>query len=55
MHRLIASPFLGKYLLVRPGHPASVRIPVLAAATVDRAAAPDWLRDAARRAMGHGP
>ncbi|MEB8341303.1 radical SAM protein [Streptomyces endophyticus] len=55
MHRMIASPFLGKYLLVRPGHPAGVRIPEtrykeLGAATAARAAAPDWLRDAARQA-----
>ncbi|MFF1401173.1 radical SAM protein [Streptomyces sp. NPDC058287] len=54
MHRLIASPFLGKYLLVQPGHPAGVRISEarykeLRTRTAD-ADAPAWLHDAARQA-----
>lgn len=55
--RLVASPFLGQYLLVQPGHAAGVRIPEVRyeelriAAANDRKA-PAWLVDAAARAWG---
>ncbi len=55
--RLVASPFLGQYLLVQPGHAAGVRIPEvryeeLRLATANDQSAPAWLVDAAARAWG---
>lgn len=55
MHQLLASPFLGQYLVVRPGQPATVRIPearyeeLCAGAAEDRPV-PEWLRQAAAQA-----
>ncbi|MFH9852155.1 radical SAM protein [Streptomyces althioticus] len=51
MHQLIASPFLGQYLLLRPGHAKGVAIPesryeeLRTAVTKDRPA-PAWLAEA---------
>ena len=55
--RLVASPFLGQYLLVQPGQAAGVRIPEacyeeLRLATANDQSAPAWLVDAAARAWG---
>ncbi|MGQ4724047.1 radical SAM protein [Streptomyces tunisiensis] len=51
MHQLIASPFLGQYLLLRPGHAKGVALPesrfeeLRTAVTEDRSA-PAWLAEA---------
>jgi hypothetical protein len=55
MHALIASPFLGEHLVVRPGHKQGIRISLrryraLADDTVRNEHVPEWLADAARRA-----
>jgi hypothetical protein len=53
MHELIASPFLGNHLLIRPGQRNGVKIPQSAYAALSRAQiCPDWLVDAAERAWG---
>ncbi|MFJ6062766.1 hypothetical protein ACIQHU_06990 [Streptomyces tendae] len=55
MHQLIASPLLGQYLLLRPGHAKGVAIPesrfeeLRTAVTEDRSA-PAWLAEATRAA-----
>lgn len=54
---LVASPFLGQYLLVQPGHAAGVRIPEVRYEELRRASdndqkIPAWLIDAAARAWG---
>ncbi|MFG2430460.1 radical SAM protein [Streptomyces sp. NPDC048590] len=55
MHELIASPFLGQYVLLRPGSPGGLLLPeatyedLRAAAT---GAVPAWLADAARDQWG---
>lgn len=51
MHQLIASPFLGQYLILRPGHAAGVRIPEtryeeLRTAAASDLPAPVWLHEA---------
>lgn len=56
MHELVVSPFLGDYLLVRPGRRNGAKLPYarykeLLHADSD-AACPDWLIDAARDAWG---
>ncbi|MER8009681.1 radical SAM protein [Streptomyces sp. NPDC094149] len=55
MHRLITSPFLGQYLVLRPGHGRGVGIPEsryeeLRTAVVDDRPAPPWLHEAAVQA-----
>ena len=53
MHELIASPFMGKYMVVRPGSPRGLTIPrekYLALTCVGTF--PDWLAAAARKAWG---
>lgn len=53
MHELIASPFLGNYIVVRPGSPNGFKIPVGKYRQLRSAREfPDWLADAARRAWG---
>lgn len=53
MHELIASPFLGDYLVVRPGHPSGIKVP---RSRYDELAQvevfPEWLVNAAHRAWG---
>ncbi|MGW7355036.1 radical SAM protein [Streptomyces sp. NPDC054784] len=54
MHELIAAPYLGHHLLVRPGSPRAARLPVhryeQLRTAPDASAAPTWLADVARRA-----
>ncbi|MDQ3763144.1 MAG: radical SAM protein [Actinomycetota bacterium] len=55
MHELIVSPFMGEYLVLRPGFPKGVKIPhrryqELVQAAKAGTAFPAWLADAARRA-----
>ncbi|MGH3941216.1 MAG: radical SAM protein [Pseudonocardiaceae bacterium] len=54
MHELIASPFLGNYLVVRPGRPNGVKIPYRKYRELARANPseinPAWLADAAHQA-----
>jgi hypothetical protein len=54
MHELIVSPFLGAYLVVRPGRRNAMRISRVRYAQLKAAGAgdpsPDWLADAARHA-----
>ncbi|WP_405893651.1 radical SAM protein [Streptomyces sp. NBC_00104] len=55
MHRLIASPFLGKFLILRPGDSAGIRIPEvryreLRTVVAEDNTAPPWLRQAASQA-----
>ncbi|GAA2621256.1 radical SAM protein [Streptomyces vastus] len=55
MHRLIASPFLGKHLVLRPGSPSGVRIhenryEQLRAATNEDVSPPSWLHEVAEQA-----
>jgi uncharacterized Fe-S cluster-containing radical SAM superfamily protein len=57
MYEVIASPFLGDYLLVRPGHPAGFKIPLLTYLELERRVGsvercPAWLVDPVRRAWG---
>ncbi|MGH3614313.1 MAG: radical SAM protein [Pseudonocardia sp.] len=57
MHALIASPFLGEHLVVRPGHEQGIRISLrryraLADDTRRNEPVPEWLADAAKRAWG---
>lgn len=57
MHALIASPFLGEYLVVQPGREQGIRISLrryraLADATRHDEPVPEWLADAANRAWG---
>jgi MoaA/NifB/PqqE/SkfB family radical SAM enzyme len=48
---LIASPFLGDHLIVRPGSPNGIKIPVARYRELkDAVRFPEWLVDAARRA-----
>lgn len=52
MHTLIASPFLGEYVVLRPGYEQGLRLPArayrqLANADATGAAVPAWLRTAA--------
>ena len=54
MHELIVTPFLGDYLVLRPGSPGALRLPgvkyhELARAAVVGGACPEWLADAARQ------
>ncbi|MFD0685940.1 radical SAM protein [Actinomadura fibrosa] len=53
MHELIASPYLGSYLVVRPGHRNGINIPRTKyrelADTRSAAKTPNWLRQAAER------
>lgn len=52
-HEVIASPFLGDYLLVRPGSRNGVKVPRHKYAELGEAqTCPDWLADASRRAWG---
>ncbi|MEL3944520.1 radical SAM protein [Streptomyces sp. LNU-CPARS28] len=56
-HELIASPFLGKYLVLRPGDSSGVKVQAhhyleLGQRASTRAPLPGWLRDAARRRWG---
>src|SRR5260370_38392904 len=51
MHEIIAAPFLGNYLLLRPGRPNGVKIPRPRYAELATAqACPAWLADAAQHA-----
>lgn len=55
--RLVASPFLAQYLLLRPGQAAGVRIPEvryeeLATASREGLAVPAWVGDAVAKAWG---
>jgi len=57
MHALIASPFLGEHLVVRPGHEQGIRISLrryraLADDTRRNEPVPEWLADATARAWG---
>lgn len=53
MHELIASPFLGNYIVARPGSPNGLKIPSARYEELRSALVfPDWLADAARRAWG---
>ena len=57
MYEVIAGPFLGDYLLVRPGHPAGLKIPLRNYLELERRAGaadqcPDWLIDPVRNAWG---
>jgi organic radical activating enzyme len=57
VHELIVSPFMGDYLVLRPGFPKGVKIPhlryrELAQATDAGAVCPAWLADVARRVWG---
>jgi hypothetical protein len=57
VHELIASPFLGTYLLVRPGRRNAVKIPQaryaeLRSGAQTGGAAPGWLAEVAFRAWG---
>ncbi|WP_436785874.1 radical SAM protein [Yinghuangia sp. YIM S10712] len=57
MHTLIASPFLGEYVVLRPGHEQGLRIPArayrqLEQASVQGAVAPAWLKAGASDAWG---
>lgn len=55
MHELIVSPFMGEYLVLRPGSPKGVKIPhskyrELARGADATSPCPTWLTDAVRRA-----
>jgi MoaA/NifB/PqqE/SkfB family radical SAM enzyme len=53
MHRLIASPFLGDYMVLKPGHARGIKVP--RGAYIELAQAdvfPEWLASAAVRAWG---
>src|SRR5260370_42462546 len=51
MHEIIAAPFLGNYLLLRPGRQNGVKIPMPRYAELATAqACPAWLADAAQHA-----
>ena len=55
MYSLIASPFLGQYLLLRPGHASGVQIPEtryeeLRTAVAEDLPVPTWLHDATAKA-----
>ncbi|RSN46884.1 radical SAM protein [Actinomadura sp. WAC 06369] len=53
MHQLIASPFLGEYMVLKPGEPRGFKIPRSAYIGLGKAAAfPPWLVEAARKAWG---
>jgi MoaA/NifB/PqqE/SkfB family radical SAM enzyme len=57
MYQLIASPFIGDYLVVRPGQQAGVKIPrrnylELRDAAATGAEPPQWFADVARKAWG---
>ena len=54
MHELIVSPFMGEYLVLRPGSPHGLKIPHSKYLQLRQTAAdgvcPAWLADAARTA-----
>jgi MoaA/NifB/PqqE/SkfB family radical SAM enzyme len=56
MHELIVSPFLGTYLVLRPGQPGAVKISRARYAQLQSAATeapcPEWLSDAVRDVWG---
>jgi uncharacterized Fe-S cluster-containing radical SAM superfamily protein len=56
MHQLIVSPFLGTYLILRPGRPNAVKISGKKYAQLQSAGpdglCPDWLHDAVMRSWG---
>jgi hypothetical protein len=56
VHQLIISPFLGTYLVLRPGRPNAVKISQEKYAQLQSAGpdglCPDWLDDAAMRSWG---
>ena len=53
MHDVIIGPFLGDYLLIRPGRRNGIKIPRPAYAALARErTCPDWLAEAASREWG---
>jgi uncharacterized Fe-S cluster-containing radical SAM superfamily protein len=56
MHDLVASPFLGKYLVLRPGYANGIRISAEKYRQLGRPGdVPGWLADISRRAWGIEP
>ena len=56
MHDLVASPFLGEYLILRPGHPRGVKISAERYRELrDTSTAPQWLTELSRKAWNTEP